>query len=96
MKRSSDFIVVIPARFSSKRLPGKPLKKILGIPMIIRTCMQCLKVVKKSQLIVATDDKRIQECCKKYFINSILTSKKCKTGTDRVAEIAKKIKVKII
>lgn len=94
MKRNSDFIVIIPARFASKRLPGKPLKKILGIPMIIRTCMQCLKVVRKSQLIVATDDKRIQECCKKYFINSMLTSKKCKTGTDRVAEIAKKIKVK--
>mgnify|MGYP001243654659 CR=1 FL=1 len=94
MNRNSDFIVVIPARFSSKRLPGKPLKKILGIPMIIRTCMQCLKVVKKSQLIVATDDKRIQKCCEKYLINSILTSKKCKTGTDRVAEVAKKIKVK--
>ena len=94
MRRSSNFIVVIPARFGSKRLPGKPLKKILGIPMVIRTSMQCLKVVKRSQLIVATDDRRIQKCCKKYSINSILTSKNCKTGTDRVAEVAKKIKVK--
>jgi len=94
MGTNSNFIVVIPARFGSKRLPGKPLKKILGIPMIIRTSMQCLKVVKRSQLIVATDDKRIQKCCKKYSINSILTSKNCKTGTDRVAEVAKKIKVK--
>ena len=94
MRRNSNFIVVIPARFGSKRLPGKPLKKILGIPMVIRTSMQCLKVVKRSQLIVATDDRRIQKCCKKYSINSILTSKNCKTGTDRVAEVAKKIKVK--
>ena len=94
MRRNSNFIVVIPARFGSKRLPGKPLKEVLGVPMIIRTSMQCLKVVKKSQLIVATDDRRIQKCCKKYSINSILTSKKCKTGTDRVAEVAKKIKVK--
>ena len=94
MTRNSNFIVVIPARFGSKRLTGKPLKKILGVPMIIRTCMQCLKVVKKTQLIVATDDRRIQKCCEKYSINSILTSKKCKTGTDRVAEVAKKIKVK--
>ena len=94
MRRNPSFIVVIPARFGSKRLPGKPLKKVLGVPMIIRTSMQCLKVVKKSQLIVATDDRRIQKCCKKYSINSILTSKKCKTGTDRVAEVAKKIKVK--
>ena len=62
--------------------------------MVIRTSMQCLKVVKRSQLIVATDDRRIQKCCKKYSINSILTSKNCKTGTDRVAEVAKKIKVK--
>ena len=94
MRRNPNFIVVIPARFGSKRLPGKPLKEVLGVPMIIRTSMQCLKVVKKSQLIVATDDRRIQKCCKKYSINSILTSKKCKTGTDRVAEVAKKIKVK--
>ena len=94
MKRNSSFIVVVPARFGSKRLPGKPLKKILGLPMVIRTCMQCLKVVKRSQLIVATDDIRIQKCCEKYSINSMLTSKKCKTGTDRVAEVAKKIKVK--
>lgn len=94
MKGNSNFIVVIPARFGSRRLPGKPLKKILGLPMVIRTSIQCLKVVKKSQLIVATDDIRIQKCCEKYSINSMLTSKKCKTGTDRVAEVAKKIKVK--
>ena len=62
MRRNSNFIVIIPARFGSKRLPGKPLRKILGVPMIIRTCMQCLKVVKKSQLLVATDDRRIQKC----------------------------------
>mgnify|MGYP001173638978 FL=1 len=94
MQRNSDFIVVIPARYGSKRLPGKPLKRILGIPMIIRTCLQCLKIVKNSQLIVATDDIKIKKCCEKYSINSILTSKKCKTGTDRVAEVAKKIKAR--
>ena len=49
-------IVVIPARFSSKRLPGKPLKKIKGVPMILRTYFQCNKVFKKKQIIVATDD----------------------------------------
>ena len=93
MPKNENFIIVIPARYSSTRLPGKPLKNILGLPMIIRTSFQCLKVVKKSQLIVATDDKRIKECCDKYSINSMITSKKCKTGTDRVAEVAKKIKV---
>ena len=92
--KKSDYIIVIPARYYSKRLPGKPLKLISGIPMIIRTCLQCLKVVKKSNLIVATDHKKIVKCCEKFKIRSILTSKKCKTGTDRVAEVAKKIKVR--
>ena len=39
------FIVVIPARYASSRLPGKPLINIAGLPMIIRTCKQCLKAV---------------------------------------------------
>ncbi len=94
MLKTKDYIVVVPARYSSKRLPGKPLKIISGIPMIIRTCLMCLKVIDKSRLIVASDDRRIINCCKKYEIKAMITSKKCKTGTDRVAEVAKKIKVK--
>tara|TARA_Y100001958_G_scaffold153980_1_gene142232 strand:+ start:176 stop:904 length:729 start_codon:yes stop_codon:yes gene_type:complete len=84
-------IVVIPARFSSKRLPGKPLKKIKGIPMILRTYFQCNKVFKKKQIIVATDDLKVKKLCLKNDINVLMTSKKCLTGTDRVAEVAKKI-----
>ena len=53
------FIVVIPARYKSKRLPGKPLAKIEGLPMIVRTYNQCKKVVKKNQIIVATDSIKI-------------------------------------
>ena len=87
-----DYLVVIPARYNSKRLPGKPLIDINGIPMIIRTYNQCKKVVPTSKIIVATDDKRIQKVCKENKINSIITSKKCLTGTDRIAEVAKKIK----
>ncbi len=83
-------IVVIPARFSSKRLPGKPLKKIKGIPMILRTYFQCNKVFKKNQIIVATDDLKVKKLCLKNDINVLMTSKKCLTGTDRVAEVAKK------
>ena len=51
----NDYIVVIPARYNSKRLPGKPLIKIRGVPMIVRTYYQCKKVVPKSKIIVATD-----------------------------------------
>ena len=88
----NDYIVVIPARYNSKRLPGKPLIKIRGIPMIVRTYYQCKKVVPKSKIIVATDDIKIKDVCDQFKINVIMTSKKCITGTDRVAEVAKKIK----
>ncbi len=89
-----DYLIVIPARYSSKRLPGKPLIDINGIPMVIRTFNQCRKTVPASKIIIATDDKRIQKICSKNGINSIITSKKCLTGTDRIAEVAKKIKKK--
>jgi 3-deoxy-manno-octulosonate cytidylyltransferase (CMP-KDO synthetase) len=87
-----DYLIIIPARYSSKRLPGKPLIDINGIPMVIRTFNQCKKAVPASKIIIATDDKRIQKICSKNGINSIITSKKCLTGTDRIAEVAKKIK----
>ena len=87
------FIIVIPARYNSSRLPGKPLIKILGVPMLLRTFNQCKKVVPIDKIFVATDDNRILNLCKNNKINCILTSKKCLTGTDRVYEISKKIKV---
>ncbi len=89
-----DYLLVIPARFHSKRLPGKPLLDICGLPMIIRTYYQCRKVVDKSRIIIATDDKRIQKVCDQYNVKNIFTSKSCLTGTDRIAEVAKKIKAK--
>ena len=86
------FIIVIPARYKSKRLLGKPLKKIGGIPMIVRTFDQCRKVVEENKIVVATDSYKIKKVCDKYKISTIITSNKCLTGTDRVAEVAKKIK----
>ena len=86
------YIIVIPARYKSKRLPGKPLANIGGLPMIVRTYMQCSKVVGRSKILVATDSTKIKKVCDEYNIKSIITSKKCLTGTDRVAEVAKKIK----
>ena len=88
----TNYLLVIPARYGSKRLEGKPLLDIGGIPMIIRTFNQCAKAVHRSKIIVATDDKRIQKICELKMINTIMTSKKCLTGTDRIAEVAKKIK----
>jgi len=88
----TNYFAVIPARYKSTRLPGKPLLDICGIPMIVRTFNQCKKVIPSSKIIVATDDKRIFEVCLKAGIQAMITSKKCLTGTDRVAEVAKKLK----
>ena len=86
------YIVVIPARYKSKRLPGKPLANIGGLPMIVRTYNQCAKVISKDKIVVATDSLKIKKVCDQYKIKSIITSNRCLTGTDRVAEVAKKIK----
>jgi 3-deoxy-manno-octulosonate cytidylyltransferase (CMP-KDO synthetase) len=94
MSNILNYLLVIPARYKSIRLPGKPLIDLNGYPMIIRTCLQCAKVVPKNKIIVATDDNRIAITCKKYGFNYKLTKSNCLTGTDRVLEIAKKIKSK--
>ena len=60
-----SFVVIIPARYRSSRLMGKPLIKFKGVPMIVRTYMQCIKAVNKKYVYVATDDKRIKEVCEK-------------------------------
>lgn len=80
---------VIPARYKSTRLPGKPLIKIKGIEMIKRTYNQCLKSNLLDKVVVATDDILIYDFCKKENINVIMTSSECKTGTDRVAEVSR-------
>ncbi|MGL5049813.1 MAG: 3-deoxy-manno-octulosonate cytidylyltransferase [Cetobacterium sp.] len=80
---------VIPARYKSTRLPGKPLIKINGIEMIKRTYNQCLKSNLLDKVVVATDDLKIYNFCKKEDINAVMTSLECKTGTDRVAEVSK-------
>ena len=95
MTKNLDYIIVIPARYKSSRLPGrKPLIILKGIPMIIRTCMQCARVVPKNKILVATDDNRIAKICEKYGFNYEITKSNCLTGTDRVLEIAKRIKSK--
>lgn len=86
-----SYIVVIPARFQSGRLPGKPLVNLCGVPMIVRTYRQCIKVVPTELVYVATDDDNIRAVCEKHGIQVVMTSSNCLTGTDRVAEVAQKI-----
>lgn len=86
-----EYIVVIPARYQSTRLPGKPLVPLHGVPMVVRTWRQCTKVVAPELVYVATDDERIYSACEKEGIQVLKTSSDCLTGTDRVAEVATQI-----
>ena len=81
---------IIPARYGSTRLPGKPLLDICGKSMIQRVYEQCLKSKILDSVIVATDDNRIFNHVTKFGGNVILTSTKHRTGTDRCGEVIDK------
>jgi len=84
-------VCIIPARYDSTRFPGKPLAKICGYPMLWWVYQQCIKVNEFNNIYIATDDKRIEECCNQYNIPVVMTSRTHKTGTDRVGEVAETI-----
>jgi 3-deoxy-manno-octulosonate cytidylyltransferase (CMP-KDO synthetase) len=84
---STAFTVVIPARFASSRLPGKPLQEIAGKPMIQRVWEQACKS-SAQKVVVATDDARIVEACRAFGAEVQLTRAEHNSGTDRLAEVA--------
>lgn len=88
-------VIIIPARFGSSRYKGKPLVKILGRELVLRVADVCAKTLEKNNIYVATDNKKIKDRVEKANYNTIMTSVKCLTGTDRVAEASKKISAKI-
>lgn len=81
------FTVVIPARYASSRLPGKPLQDIAGKPMIQHVWEQACKS-SAQQVVVATDDARIVEACRGFGAHVLLTRIDHNSGTDRLAEVA--------
>jgi len=81
-------IAVIPARYGSSRLEGKPLALIAGKPMIQRVYEQAQKSSVVTQTIVATDDQRIVDAVEGFGGRAMMTSETCRSGTDRVAEVA--------
>lgn len=83
-------IGVIPARYDSSRMPGKPIKDILGKPMIWWVYQQVIKNKKLSEVVVATDDERIFQECVKYEMKVIMTRKDHDTPTSRLCEVATK------
>ena len=89
---ASDFLVVIPARLGSTRLPRKPLADIAGKPMVIRVAERALQS-KAQGVVVATDSSEIQVVCDEHRIECLLTSADHPTGTDRIAEVAQLLKL---
>jgi len=87
-----NIIGVIPARYQSSRFEGKPLADICGKPMIWWVYQQAKKTKHLNEVYVATDDIRIKDICEKHNLNVIMTSTKHQTGTDRIGEVASKIK----
>jgi 3-deoxy-manno-octulosonate cytidylyltransferase (CMP-KDO synthetase) len=82
------FKVVIPARYASTRLPGKPLLAIAGKPMIAHVCERA-KEAGAEEIIVATDDERIFDTVFALGIKAVMTRPDHQSGTERIAEVAR-------
>ena len=82
------FKVVIPARFASTRLPGKPLLNIAGKPMIEHV-VRCAESSGADEVVVATDDERIAKVVSDFGASVCMTDSRHESGTDRLAEVCK-------
>ena len=85
-------VILIPSRYSARRLPGKPLLKVKGIPLIAHVYKKA-KQTKIGQVYVVTGDVKILKALKKFTNNCIITKNKHRTGTDRIYEGAKKLRL---
>ncbi|MCX5867261.1 MAG: 3-deoxy-manno-octulosonate cytidylyltransferase [Proteobacteria bacterium] len=86
-----ETLIVIPARFASSRLPGKPLRKIAGQPMIWHVYQRARECRAASRVVVATDHDEIRKTVLAFGGECLLTRPDHPTGSDRVAEVAQKI-----
>lgn len=84
------FKVVIPARYASTRLPGKPLLDIAGKPMVVRVAEQAQKS-RAEQVVIATDFEKIRQVANQHGYQAVMTRIDHASGTDRIAEVADKM-----
>ena len=84
-------VAVIPARYSSTRLPGKALADIEGVPMVARVWREASRARALSRVVVATDDERIVEAVSAAGGEAMMTAATHQSGTDRIAEVARKL-----
>jgi len=85
-------LVIIPSRYGSSRFPGKPLARIGGKPMIQRVYESASRAQGLERVLVATDDRRILVAVKSFGGEAVLTSKDHQSGTDRLAEVMRRLK----
>lgn len=90
--KTPEFLVVIPARLGSTRLPRKPLADLAGKPMVVRVAERA-KLSLAQSVVVATDSAEIQAVCDEHRIECLLTSPDHPTGTDRLAEVTQLLKL---
>ena len=83
--------VIIPARYASTRLPGKMLLAETGKPLIRHVVESVASARLIDRVVVATDDQRIADAVEAFGAEAVLTSEKCRTGSDRAAEAADKL-----
>ncbi len=83
----TDFVVVIPARYASKRLPGKPLRDINGKAMIEHVYRSGLESAAK-EVVIATDDDRVAAAAEGFGATTCMTGDQHRSGTERIAEVA--------
>src|SRR4051812_36847697 len=86
------FHVLIPARWASTRLPGKPLADICGKPMVVRVAERAV-ASGALRVVIATDDARIADAATRHGIEAVLTRADHATGTDRLSEAAAQLQL---
>ncbi|HEU0185241.1 MAG TPA: 3-deoxy-manno-octulosonate cytidylyltransferase [Blastocatellia bacterium] len=91
-----NVVAIIPARYASTRLPGKPLIEIAGKPMILRVVERAMRAASINRVIVATDDDRVFQVVAGAGVEAVMTSPDHATGTDRLAEVAANLDAEII
>lgn len=89
-------LIVIPARYGSSRLPGKPLMDLCGKPLIQHVYERAILSKKKDDVIIATDDPRIKEAAESFGASVMMTGKNIRSGTERVYEVLKVIDADLI
>ena len=94
--RTDSCIAIIPARFDSKRFPGKVIEPLAGKPLIVHTYERTIQAESVRRAVIATDDQRVADAVSDYGIETVMTRSDHESGTDRISEVAESLDVDIV